>query len=247
MPDLFCGPSPPATVHTDSCAPFYLIHEVGASRKLVASHRIADDSYLLRGDTRFDELSILTVTIGSGRAGTLCQRVRIDPDSFTNAGLLGVAAPAVVVRSTDPASPNRVELDVAQARHQVSIGIDYTAFESARPKRANPRFEPIDSAPLPRRDATHQAGYCAPVGVWLQNKVHVIGHQTVSVYRHVVAGLPFDQVIQVILIIARLDKYRFMIVTSLYDVMRKAGNEHSRRPTHMELPVTQRFVPPEFL
>ena len=76
--------------------------------------------------------------------------------------------------------------------------------------------------------------------------MHVIGHQTVSVYRHVVVGLPLDQVIQVIFIIARLDKYRFVIVASLYDVMRKAGNEYSRRPTHMELPVTQRFVTPEF-
>jgi len=59
-------------------------------------------------------------------------------------------------------------------------------------------------------------------------------------------GLPLDQVIQVILIVARLDEHRLMIVASLYDVIRKSGNEYSRRPTHMELPMTQRFVIPEF-
>jgi len=58
--------------------------------------------------------------------------------------------------------------------------------------------------------------------MWYENQVHMICHQAIGVDTNVKVQLPFDQVIQIVVKVGCLNEYRFVIVTALHNVMRKA-------------------------
>jgi hypothetical protein len=79
---------------------------------------------------------------------------------------------------------------------------------------------------LPTSQALHQLRDCRQVVVRLDNQVHMIRHQTVTVNFQFIHLLPFPEIRQVVLKISALDENRLAVVAALNNMVGKTGHNH---------------------
>ena len=91
-----------------------------------------------------------------------------------------ITRPLIGLRSVDHPGANRIELDIATAGQQVSVGIDDGRLEATFPARACATVARVEVLDKSAADDAHEAR-CRIRCVWRQQQMHMIRHKGVRV------------------------------------------------------------------
>src|SRR5258705_10689106 len=120
------------------------------------------------------------------------------------------------------------------ASQEVGVGLDQRCTETSFPQRARALIALVEMPRVRARRRMHRPGNRRRV-VRRHQQVHVVAHEHVRVDRHpVIAGRLFDAVPKEPVISLTMED-ALAVVPPVGDVGRVAGNEMTRRSSHMDL------------